>query len=164
VEGATGIFVGGGSTPTYHDAIVPAAVSWLPELVACGVPYAGISAGAMIAADRAIVAGWKLRRGDTVLVICSEELAEEFEYLDVRPGLGLAPFAIDAHASQSGSPARVLHAVSDRLVDEGWAIDEETMIELIDGMPHVRGRGVGYHVRRDAGSLRVDIFSDDGGD
>ncbi len=164
VVGATGIFVGGGLTPAYHDAIVPSAASWLPELVTRGVPYAGISAGAMIAADRALVAGWKLRRGGTDLVICSEELAEEAVHLDSRPGLGLAPFAIDAHASQYGSPTRVMQAVNAGLVNEGWAIDEETMIELIDGVPHVRGLGVGYHVHKDGGSLRVDIASDDGGD
>lgn len=162
IAGATGVFVGGGLTPAYHDAIVPSAGSWLPGLVAGGLPYAGISAGAMIAADRAIVAGWKLRIAGADRVVCSEELAEEAELLDIRPGLGLAPFAVDAHASQYGSPTRLMHAVDAGLVDEGWAIDEETMIEMRDGVAHVRGLGVGYRVRRDGASLRVDIAGDDG--
>ena len=164
LEGATGIFVGGGLTPAYHDAMVPSAASWLPGLVERGVPYAGISAGAMIAADRAIVAGWKLKRGDTDHAICSEELAEEADQLDIRSGLGLAPFAVDTHASHYGSPTRVMHAVNAGLVDEGWAIDEETMIELIDGVPRVRGLGVAYRIRRSGGSLKVDIAADDGAD
>ncbi len=158
VDGAAGILVGGGLTPDYYDAIVPSAASWLPKLIEAGIPYAGFSAGAMIAATTGIIGGWKLRRGDDGLVICSEDVSEDEEYLDVRPGLGLAPFAVDVHASQYGTPTRLLHTVNAGLAPEGWAIDEDTMVELAPGKIAVSGLGSAYHVHPGGGSLTVEIL------
>jgi cyanophycinase len=158
VEGAAGILVGGGLTPDYYDAIVPSAGTWLPTLIEKGVPYAGFSAGAMIAAATGIIGGWKLRRGDDDLAICSEDVSEDEEYLDVRPGLGLTPFAVDVHASQYGTPTRLLHTVNAGLAPEGWAIDEDTMVELAPGKIAVSGLGSAYHVRPASESLTVDIL------
>lgn len=160
VEGANGVFVAGGLTPAYHDAIVPSAADWLPDLLERGVPYAGFSAGAAIAPERSIVGGWKLRRGDRVLTICAEETSEDEEELAVRPGLGLVPFAVDVHASQWGTATRLLHAVRAGLVPHGWAIDEDTMLEVADATVTVRGFGSAYRVRPSAGSLTVDILGD----
>lgn len=157
LDGATGIFVGGGLTPDYYDAIVPSARSWLPGLLEQGLPYAGISAGAMIAARQAIVGGWHLRRGAREVVICSEEVGEERHALDVRPGLGLVPFAVDAHASQYGTPTRLMHAVDAGLVPEGWAIDEETLLESGTSGTVISGLGSAYHVRKGDGDLIVRI-------
>ena len=154
---ATGIFVGGGLTPDYHAAIVPHAATWLPDLIGRGLPYAGISAGAMIASREAIVGGWQLRRGAHDVVICSEEVSEERRELDVRPGLGLVPFAVDVHASQYGTPTRLLHAVDIEVVTEGWAIDEETMVEVGPDGTVVTGLGSAYHVRKHDGALTVEI-------
>lgn len=157
LDGASGIFVGGGMTPAYHDAIVPFAGSWLPEMIASGIPYAGISAGAIIAARTAVVGGWKLEREGTAdLVICSTEVSEDEDYLDVRPGLGLVPFTVDAHASQYGTPTRLLHAIDADLATEGWAIDEETMVEATDGEIIVTGLGSAFRIWKDGG-LRVEI-------
>ncbi len=162
VEGAAGILVGGGLTPAYYDAIVPAAGSWLRERVESGMPYAGFSAGAMIAPVDGIVGGWKLRQGAaalTDLAICSEDVSEDEEYLDVRQGIGLAPFAVDVHASQYGTPTRLMHAVRAGLVPEGWAVDEDTMIEFANGRVSVSGLGGAYHVRPDGTSLAVTILT-----
>ena len=160
LEAAAGVLVGGGLTPAYHDAIQPTAGTWLPRLLDRGIPYAGFSAGAMIAPARGIVGGWKLRRGAADLAICAEEVSEDEEYLDVRPGLGLVPFAVDVHASQYGTLTRLLHAVWAGLVPEGWAIDEDTMVEVSGGTIAVHGLGSAYRVRRLAGSLEVDILGD----
>ena len=162
LDGAAGVLVGGGLTPAYHDAIVPTAGTWLPRLLDRGVPYAGFSAGAMIAPARGIIGGWKLHRGAVDLAICSEDVAEDEEYLDVRPGLGLVPFAVDVHASQYGTPTRLLHAVSAGLVEEGWAIDEDTMVEVMGSKITVRGLGSAYRVRSRDESLTVEILG--GGD
>lgn len=158
LEGAAGIFVGGGLTPDYYDAIVPAAGLWLWQRVEAGIPYAGFSAGAMIAPVEGIIGGWKLRQGDTDLLICSEDVSEDEEYLDIRQGLGLAPFAVDVHASQYGTPTRLLHAVKSGMVPEGWAVDEDTMIEFSNGGVSVSGLGGAYHVRLDGESLAVTIL------
>ncbi|MEV7527808.1 Type 1 glutamine amidotransferase-like domain-containing protein [Agrococcus sediminis] len=64
---AEGIFVGGGLTPGYHAATMPAADT-IRGLVASGVPYAGFSAGAMIAGDVALLGGW---RENTSLIVGS---------------------------------------------------------------------------------------------
>ncbi|MDP9363955.1 MAG: Type 1 glutamine amidotransferase-like domain-containing protein [Chloroflexota bacterium] len=111
---ATGVLVGGGSTPGYHDALVGNAAEWLAPVLARGLPYAGYSAGAMIAPSRAIVGGWRLPADEPDApgtVICPQEVNEDEEFLDVRPGLGLVPFAVDAHASHYGTLTRLLHAV-----------------------------------------------------
>ena len=156
---ATGILVGGGLTPAYHDAIVPESGEWLPWLRDNAIPYAGYSAGAMIAPVRAIIGGWKLRRGDHTLVICSEDVSEDEELLDIRPGLGLVNFAVDVHASQYGTPTRLMHAVHTRAVEEGWAIDEETMLEATAGAVTVYGLGSAYRVRPAVDGLEVIIAS-----
>ena len=157
LEEAGGLLVGGGLTPDYHAAIVPEAASWLPMLAERGVPYVDFSAGAMIAPMRGIIGGWKLRHGATDLAICSEDVSEDERYLDIRPGLGLVPFAVDVHASQYGTPTRLLHAVRTGAVAEGWAIDEDTMIEVVGGEVAVSGLGSAYHVRHDQERLVVEI-------
>lgn len=164
LEGSGGVFVGGGLTPSYHDAIVPDAAGWLPWLLNQGIPYGGFSAGAMIAPLQGIIGGWKVRHGATDLEICAEDVSEDEEYLDIRPGLGLVPFAVDVHASQYGTPTRLLHAVRSGAVAEGWAIDEDTMLEISPGRIPVSGLGSAYHVRRGdregpgIGPIRVDIL------
>src|SRR6266508_3021854 len=52
LAGAAGVFVGGGSTPGYQQALE----GWrAPDL-----PFVGFSAGAAVASARAIVGGWRL--------------------------------------------------------------------------------------------------------
>jgi cyanophycinase-like exopeptidase len=64
---------------------------------------------------------------------------------------------VDAHASQYGTPTRLLHAVRAGLVEEGWAIDEETMIEVGSQGVVVTGLGSAYNIRRQDGMLTVEI-------
>lgn len=162
VEGATGIFVAGGHTPGYHDAIVPSAASWLREMVMSGTPYAGNSAGAMIAPERGIIGGWKMPVGGDTVEICSKEVSEGVDELDIRDGIGLVPFAIDPHAAQYGTPTRLLHAVDAGRVSEGWAIDEDTVLIVRERDVSVAGRGVAWHVRKIDGRLVMDILPSQG--
>ena len=52
--------------------------------------------------------------------------------LNLRKGLGLVDFAVDVHATQWGTLSRLVHTIDAKLTNEGWAIDENTMLE-IDG-------------------------------
>jgi cyanophycinase len=153
VAGAAGIYVAGGWTPGYGDALVAAGAGWLPR----DVPYAGYSAGAAIAAAHAIVGGHRREDGRAV---CAEEAGEDVEALAVRTGLGLVPFAVDVHATQWGTLTRLVHAVDAGLIAEGWAIDEGTALVVgNDGAdPRVEGLGSAYRVTRGSdGGLAVAV-------
>jgi cyanophycinase len=143
--GAAGVFVGGGWTPGYQEALE----GWRPP----DLPFAGFSAGAAVASARAIVGGWRL--GERA--ICAEDAGEGLDQLEVRDGLGLVPFAVDVHATQWGTLTRVVHAVAAGLVAEGWAIDEGTVLVFDDGAVRVEGLGGAYRVTRQNGEVVVSV-------
>ena len=145
-DGAGGVFVAGGWTPGYHEALVAAGTGWLPpDLV-----YAGFSAGAAIAGRWAIVGGWRLGE----LAVCADEAGEDLEQLTVLPGLGLVPFAVDVHATQWGTLTRLAHAVRAGLAPDGWAVDEGTVLSCDGERVRVEGLGFAYHV---TGDLRLEV-------
>ncbi|WP_435769927.1 hypothetical protein [Nocardioides sp. SYSU DS0651] len=139
VSGAAGVFVAGGLTPLYAELVVPAR-----EALAA-LPYAGFSAGAAIAASRAITGGWLLGG----MEVCSEDASEDLQEVTVVDGLGRVPFAVDVHAAQWGTVSRAVHAVRSALVEEAWAVDEHTAL-VVDGAgaPRVVGAGTALHLTR----------------
>jgi cyanophycinase len=76
--------------------------------------------------------------------------SEGLDPITVRDGLGLVPFAIDVHASQMGTLTRLLHAVELGFVTEGWAIDENTLLQIGEGEISIYGQGHAYRVWRDS--------------
>jgi cyanophycinase len=155
----SGLFVCGGMTPTYHQAI-GVETSWTDYLQEIDIPYGGTSAGAAIAASQAILGGWQAARDGQVREILFMGAGEGIDSLTVRPSLGLVPFAVDVHASQMGTLTRLIHAVESGLVAEGWAIDENTML-VVDGRTlHIHGQGHCYHVqhnREDAVAITIHV-------
>lgn len=147
VAGAAGVYVAGGHTPLYRELLAGAGAAWLPD----GVPYAGFSAGAAIAARAAIVGGHRI--GD--LAVCPADAAEDLDQVEPRPGLGLTPFAVDVHATAWGTLARMVHAVAAGLVDDGWAIDEHTCLEVGVSGVAVHGSGCAYRVAPAADGVHV---------
>jgi cyanophycinase len=141
VAGAAGVYVAGGLTPLYAEVLK----GWRPP---AGVRYAGFSAGAAVAAEQALVGGWRAADG---LAVCPEESGEELEGVTVMPGLGLVPFAVDIHAAQWGTLGRLVDAVQEGLVAEGWALDEGAL--LVDG--EVWGAGGAWHVTEGGRVRRV---------
>jgi cyanophycinase len=145
LAGAAGVFVGGGLTPAYQEALA----GWrAPDL-----PYAGFSSGAAVAAARAIVGGWRLAGRD----VCAEVAGEDLEEVAVRDGLGLVDFAVDVHATQWGTLTRLVHAVAAGLVEEGWAIDEGTVLVADGGSVRVEGLGSAYRVAARGGEVAVSV-------
>ncbi|MGW4905539.1 hypothetical protein [Streptomyces sp. NPDC004270] len=146
-DGLDGVLVCGGLTPAYQDAFA-GCLELLPEVLAeHGIPYAGFSAGAVLAARRAVVGGWLV---DGVPV-CPPDTAEDLDGVEVRPGLGLVPFAVDVHAAQWGTLARLVAAVSHGWVPYGVAIDENTVLTVTDERGLVGGRGRVHVVRPSGG-------------
>ncbi|SMH34061.1 cyanophycinase [Rathayibacter oskolensis] len=135
-DGVDGILVGGGLTPAYRDALEPSFAK-LRDLVSSGLPYAGFSAGAAIAADRAIVGGFRVGG----VAVAPEAAAEELDEVTVLEGIGLVDVSIDVHAAQWGTLGRLVAAVESGLVDGGVAIDESTVLIVGTGALRVGGAG-----------------------
>ncbi|MEU5332891.1 hypothetical protein AB0G51_06125 [Streptomyces asoensis] len=145
-----GVLVCGGLTPAYHEAFGggPSSAPFLPPALARrGIPYAGFSAGAVIAARDAVIGGWLVDGA----AVCPPDTAEDLEEVDVRPGLGLVPFGVDVHAAQWGTLGRLAAAVAGGRLAHGVAVDENTVVEVGggagDGHARVAGLGRAHRVR-----------------
>lgn len=143
VRGADGLAIGGGLTPAYLDAVEPIAAD-IRSAAAGGAPYLGFSAGAAIAARRALVGGWLLGG----VPVGDEDAGEELRELTVRDGLGLVPFTVDVHAAQWGTLTRLVAAVAAGLVEDGCAVDEHTALTVpaAPDAPTVTGVGAIWRV------------------
>jgi cyanophycinase len=135
LSGAGGVYVGGGWTPGYQELLA----GWSPP---DGVPYAGFSAGAAVAAANALVGGWRVGGR----MVADEDAGEDLDELEVRRGLGLVPFTVDVHATQWGTLTRLVWAVHAGLVSGGLAIDEHTCVEARGEDVRVHGWGAAYRV------------------
>ena len=135
------LVVGGGVTPAYLEAVDPL-VDEIRLLVADGLPYLGFSAGAMIAADRAIIGGWRING----IAVCPEAAAQGLDEVTVVEGLGLVDLAVDVHAAQWGVLSRIVGATEAGLVDGGVAIDERTVLVVSDDGFAVFGDGSVWQV------------------
>ncbi|WP_394551337.1 Type 1 glutamine amidotransferase-like domain-containing protein [Agromyces sp. MMS24-JH15] len=131
-----GVVVGGGATPEYRDALEPV-FGELRRQVAAGLPYLGFSAGAAVAAERAIIGGWRIGG----VPVAPEAASEGLDEVTVAPGIGLVDVAIDAHAAQWGTLSRLVAAVEAGLVEGGLAIDERTALVVAEGGLEVAGHG-----------------------
>ncbi len=154
---ADALFVGGGLTPAYLRAfgeIRDAVTARVRE----GVPYAGFSAGAAIAAGPALVGGYRVRGVE----VGSEDAAEELDEVEVRPGLGLLDFAVDVHAAQWGTLSRLVAAIDAGLVGDGVAVDEHTALVIsAQAAPAVRGSGQVWRVESAASGVHVQVLRAD---
>lgn len=135
------LVVGGGRTPDYLDAVTPL-VDQIRLLVSDGLPYLGYSAGAMIAADRALLGGWRIGGVE----VCPEAASEGLDEVELREGLGLVDLTIDVHAVQAGTLARVVAAAEAEFLAAGLAIDEDTALVVGEGALEVRGSGSVWRV------------------
>ncbi|MFJ2515660.1 hypothetical protein ACIPEL_36585 [Streptomyces griseoviridis] len=137
-----GLLVCGGLTPAYQESFAGVGIgAWVRE---SGIPYAGFSAGAAVAARRAVVGGWL----DGGTPVCPEDSAEDLGEIEVRDGLGLVPFAVDVHAAQWGTLARLTAAVPRFGLAHAVAVDENTLLEVgPDGRARVSGLGRAHSVR-----------------
>ena len=131
-----GLFIGGGHTPSYLDGVTPL-IDEIRLLVADDLPYLGFSAGAMIAADAALIGGWRIGE----IAVCVQDAGEDLDQVTIVEGLGLVDLAIDVHAAQHGTLSRLVAATEAGLIDGGLAIDEFTA--LIVGGDEIRVVGSG---------------------
>ena len=145
-----GIFIGGGLTPAYAKALAPI-FGEIRRLVASGVPYLGFSAGSSLAAERAVVGGWRIGGVE----VAPEAVAEDLDEVTVENGIGLLDISVDVHAVQWGSLSRLIAATEAGLVDGGVAIDENTAFVVGEGALRVVGAGSVWQVLSTDGGVRV---------
>jgi len=117
---ATGIFIGGGHTPTYHRLYATEPIrSILRERYEQGVPLAGCSAGALIAPDLCVIG------------------AEEYEgeaSLAILPGLGLlSGLILGVHFSERNTLPNMLEAMAKTKTQKGLGIDEPACVVFEGG-------------------------------
>ncbi len=149
LDGAGGIVVAGGPTPRYHAGLHDVA-GLVRTAVVAGTPYAGFSAGAMIAGELSLLGGHLVGALEVVHEDCSEGLSQ----IALEPGLGLVPFTSDVHAAQAGTLSRAVAIVDNGLVPRSVAIDEDTVL-VVGGGLRVLGTGSVWFSEQDAGTVRV---------
>lgn len=153
VADVDGIVVGGGLTPAYLAAIVPIAGE-IRRQVAAGVPYLGYSAGAMIAAERAVLGGWRIGGVE----VSAEAASEDLDEVTIEPGIGLLDVTVDVHAAQWGTLSRLVSATEAGLVEGGLAIDENTALIVGEGALTVAGAGSVWRVIQAPEGVLVSTF------
>lgn len=131
VAAAHGIVVCGGRTPAYHAALTgtDGLGKAVAAAVAAGTPYAGFSAGAMVAGDDALLGGYLVEGRE----VCEDGCSEGLDDLTVRPGLGLVPFASDVHITAAGTLGRAIELVTSGLVTTAVGVDEDTCLRVPPG-------------------------------
>jgi len=115
----TGIFIGGGHTPTYHRLYATEPIrSILRESYRKGVPIAGVSAGALIAPE--------------VCVLTPDETDDGS--LQIVTGLGLiSDLIVGVHFTELNALPNVLKAMARTQTRTGWGIDEPACAVFEDG-------------------------------
>lgn len=126
LNGADALLVCGGLTPAYGAILAPVAAEVRAWLAEADRPYLGFSAGAAVAAARAVVGGW-LSHG---VPVCPDDAAEDLDQLTIVDGLGLVPFLVEVHCAQWGTLPRLITAVRAQPDRGGVALDENTMLTV----------------------------------
>ena len=161
----SGIFMCGGDTRAYERIYVASALGDLiRERYAEGIPYAGVSAGALLAAQECATWGGIVKSSNNEYYVryrgCYDGVEGDIE-LQMGKGLGLLRGVVfEPHFSEMGGFPRLL-AVMDRTgINEGYGLDEPICLTFEDGRPtEVTGRGRLYKVKRTTqGRFEVEVY------
>ncbi|MDQ0613587.1 cyanophycinase [Microbacterium sp. W4I4] len=150
IAGVDGILVGGGIVEEVRSGLEPL-FDELRHQVSGGVPYLGVSAGAMVAAKVSLGGGSRI---DGVIV-CPEEPDDPGLELEVEAGIGLIDVSIDPHLAQRGTLSRIVAAVESGLIPGALGIDERTVLIVGDGGFRVEGSGNVWRVLPGDGGVTV---------
>jgi len=153
VADVDGILIGGGRTPDYLAAVLPIAGE-IRRQVSAGIPYLGFSAGAMIAAERAVVGGWRIGGVE----VSPQEASEDLDEITIEQGIGLLDVTVDVHAAQWGTLSRLISATEAGLIEGGLAVDENTALIVGEGALGVTGAGSVWRVSQAEGGVLVSTF------
>lgn len=148
-----GILIGGGLTPAYLHAVAPIAGE-IRRQISAGIPYLGFSAGAMIAAERALIGGWRIGGVE----VSPQDGSEGLDEITIEHGIGLLDVTVEVHAAQWGNLSRLIAATEAGLIEGGLAIDESTALVVGEGALTVAGAGSVWRVSQADGGVLVSTF------
>lgn len=119
LQQATGIFIGGGHTPSYHRLFAASPLGQvIQQRYQQGVPVAGVSAGALVSME--------------ICQLTSDETGSP--ELQIVPGLGLAGgFVVGVHFSEWNALPEVLEVMQKTQTPLGLGIDEPACVVCEDG-------------------------------
>jgi len=159
----SGVCVCANSTPLCQQVLC-ADRSWVDWLQKENLPFCGVSSGAVVAGEQAVMGGWQVTLDGEAHPFQAQAASGGLDELEVRPGLGLVPFAVECHAGQQGTLIRLIHAVAMEMVGESWAIDEDTLLEIGARGIYTNGLGHTYRLQiHHMGRVEVALFRDGGG-
>jgi len=162
---STGLFMAGGNTSLYQKIYGRKSVSRLiKELHDAGVPYGGVSAGAMMACSRVVAEGTTIRtRANEIQLVADSSLASSDPGrpgVVVGKGLGLVQNCIlEPHFAEWGRFPRLVEVMDLTGSRFGVGVDASICLEIRDGRrASVRGRGMLYLFRRETNGARGRSF------
>ena len=162
IAAASGIFMAGGHVPSYHRAFVDAPVGeTIRERVAAGVPFGGVSAGALLATATAVLTGDRAADEDGGHRLLAIEFDQTGGPLGFGDGLGLIVDAlVEPHFTGFGGFPRLLAAMTATGTTSGLGIDEAAGVTIAGDELTVTGAGLVYLLRRTGpGSATVDMLT-----
>lgn len=155
------VFMCGGDTRRYHSIYVQGpAGDILRDRYRAGMPYAGMSAGALVTPDTASIWGDRLTTPTNRLALRGSEDGCD-EELQMAPGLGyLSGTVVEAHFSEQGGFPRLVAAMDQSRAPRGLGLDDSICVEIADETTaRVHGQGRAYRFKRLAtGRLEVAVF------
>lgn len=150
VADVDGIAIGGGNVETVRAGLEPV-FDEIRRQVAGGVPYLGVSAGAMIAGELSLGSGTRIGG----VVVAPEDPGEPGAELELDPGIGLVDVTIEVHVAQRGVLSRVIAAAEAGLIAGALGIDERTALIVGNGGFRVEGAGNVWRVLPTDGGVLV---------
>jgi cyanophycinase len=155
LERCSGVFIGGGDTRRYHKIYALSELgAIIRELYRSGIPYGGVSAGALIPTEKCTIWGSKVITPTNEYFVRAKayhDLAKDGDvHLTVGRGLGLLQGClIEVHFSEFGGFPRLVQAMEQTESTFGFGIDEPICLEIRDRVyAKVHGRGRAYFLRR----------------
>lgn len=165
LKSCSGIYMCGGDTRVYRRLYVQSYLGGLlREMHAAGVPYAGVSAGVILAAERCAIWGGIVSSPSNEYYVRYKgayDGAEGDISLQLGQGLGLfAESAIEPHFSEVGGFPRLLTVMEQTGMGQGFGLDAPICLVVDGGKPkRVLGRGRLYHVlQTERGRFSVRVY------
>ena len=162
LSSCSGIFIGGGDTRKYHKIYTNTEVAnIIRELYQSGVPFGGVSAGALISTERCTIWGGEVISPINEYFIKAKSYVDPAKDGDVQLTIGaglrlLKDCIVEVHFSEVGGFPRLVQAMELTESTYGLGIDEPICLEIQDEtIIRVHGRGRAYILKR-LGFLRFE--------